>query len=331
MLMSASLGLTDIKHIAPERAQLTRMMLALLDQPAADDTQELSASLAQFDGGDWVVCGDGVLLRICLIEGAPCIFHRDRLAEMVTAIDAAEGIISQIEKRTGIALEPAATVSATHEDALNFEIATADRQSILQLALLPDFTPPPAARIMFDALAIDWTQVTISYETHIAGPMLPIASAAGLNVGDLLIIGGSMTSARIGWTLPTAEADIQNMAGRYDLLNGTFTANRSGVDMTNGEMSGTGGNTQVDFSVPLTIRLPNRSAAAADLSAMRVGTTLNIGAVTQGLPVSVLVADQEIARGELVQVGDQFAVLIEHKVVHAQPEPILDGDAEGES
>jgi flagellar motor switch/type III secretory pathway protein FliN len=325
MLMSASLGLTDIKHIDPERAQIAQIMLALLEQPSADDAHEIAARLAVLDGGDWAVCGQHILLRICITEGVPCIFHKDRLAEMVTALDAAETLIAQIENRTGIALEPAATVSAVDEDALVFEIATTDRQSVVQMALLPGFMLPPAAKIAFDALAIDWTRVPISYEVHIAGPMLTISSAAGIDVGDLLIIGG-VTSARIGWAIPNPNADMQNMVGRYDLLSGTFTANRSGVDMNNGEMSGTA---PPDFSVPLTIRLPNRSATAADLSAMRVGTTFHIGAVTQGLAVSVLVADQEIARGELVQVGDQFAVLIEHKVVHAQGEPVQD-DNNGE-
>ena len=85
------------------------------------------------------------------------------------------------------------------------------------------------------------------------------------------------------------------------------------------------------FSVPLSIRLPNRMTSAAELSAMQPGTTINIGAVTQGLPVSILVADQEIARGELVQVGDQFGVLIEQKIVHhdAVPNPVEAAEAAG--
>ena len=85
--------------------------------------------------------------------------------------------------------------------------------------------------------------------------------------------------------------------------------------MEPGAIQDANGNASAGFSVPISIRLPNRVTSASELSAMRPGTTLNIGAVTKGLPVCILVGDQEIARGELVQVGDQFAVMIEQKIV----------------
>lgn len=85
--------------------------------------------------------------------------------------------------------------------------------------------------------------------------------------------------------------------------------------MEPGATQNANGNASAGFSVPISIRLPDRVTSVSELSAMRPGTTLNIGAVTHGLPVCVLVGDQEIARGELVQVGDQFAVMIEQKIV----------------
>ena len=88
--------------------------------------------------------------------------------------------------------------------------------------------------------------------------------------------------------------------------------------MEAGAANGANGHPSAGFSVPISIRLPNRMASASELSALRPGATLNIGAVTQGLPVSILVGDQEIAHGELVQVGDQFAVMIEQKAVHSE-------------
>ena len=74
-----------------------------------------------------------------------------------------------------------------------------------------------------------------------------------------------------------------------------------------------------DFMVPLTIRLPDRMTSAASLSALVPGTTLPLGPLTEGMPVELRVADRLLARGELVQLGDRFAVLIESRADIADP------------
>ncbi len=327
MLMSPSLALAGLKQIDSDHAQLTQMMLALLDGKKRGSELSLSARVAKPISAEWVVCGQGLLLHVAVAGGRPYAFREDRLAEMVHALDTAEPILSEIELRTGLTLDPSEAVSALPENSLVFEVSSDDAQYLVHLALAPDFVAPAGLHKMFDALEIDWAKVPVEFEIQISGPSLGIEVAAAIEAGDLILVGGMFAKARLSW--PTDAAQTQKMIGRFDMLSGQFTANGTGETMESGLTQGANGNVSAEFSVPISIRLPNRMTSAAELSAMRPGTTLNIGAVTQGLPVHILVGDQEIARGELVQVGDQFAVKIEQKIVHSEtqsrPSEVVEG------
>jgi predicted RecA/RadA family phage recombinase len=314
--MSPSLALNGLRQIAPDQAQLTQIMLALLNGERSGCEVSLVACLAEAIDSNWVMCAHGVLLHIAIASGAPQIFRENRLSEMVGALDAAEPILSEIEARTGLILDPAEAVSVLRENTLIFEVASADRQHLIHLAIPPDFVAPASLKTMFDALETDWTNVPVAFEIQVLGSSLDVEAAAAIAVGDLIFIGGMVAAARLIWPLESAQA--QRIVGRYDLFGGQFIANGTGGAMDAGAENVMDGNTPVGFLVPISIRLPNRTASASELSAMRPGTTFNIGAVTQGLSVSILVSDQEIARGELVQVGDQFAVMIEQKIVYSE-------------
>jgi flagellar motor switch/type III secretory pathway protein FliN len=317
MLMSPSLALHGLRQIAPDQAQLTQMMLALLNGERSGCEVSLVGRLAEAIDANWVICPQGVMLHIVIASGTPQIFRENRLSEMVGALDAAEPVLSEIEARTGLILDPVEAVSVLRENALIFEIASADRQHLIHLAIPPDFVAPTSLKTMFDALETDWANVPVAFEIQVLGPSLDVEAAAVIAAGDLIFIGGMVAAARLIWPLESAQT--QKIIGRYDLFGGQFIANGTGVAMESGAANDMDGNTPIGFSVPISIRLPNRMARASELSAMRPGTTFNIGAVTQGLSVSILVSDQEIARGELVQVGDQFAVMIEQKIVRSEP------------
>ena len=313
MLMSPSLAFTGLKHVNPDHAQLKQLMLALLDGGKQGSELSLSARVAEPAPVEWMVCGQGVLLHVAVAGGRPHVFREDRLAEMVCALDAAEPILSEIEQRTGLILDPVETVSAIAENSLVFEVSSSDAQHLIYLALVPDFVASAGLHKMFGALEIDWASVPLAFEIQISGPSLGIEVAAAIEAGDLILIGGMFAKARLIWSVEPAQT--QKTMGRYDMFSGQFISNGTGGSMEPGATQDANGNASAGFSVPISIRLPNRVTSASELSAMRPGTTLNIGAVTQGLPVFVLVGDQEIARGELVQVGDQFAVMIEQKIV----------------
>jgi flagellar motor switch/type III secretory pathway protein FliN len=59
--------------------------------------------------------------------------------------------------------------------------------------------------------------------------------------------------------------------------------------------------------------------SAASLSSLAPGMTLALGPLTEGMPIELRVADRLLARGELVQLGDRFAVLIESRADIADP------------
>jgi flagellar motor switch/type III secretory pathway protein FliN len=201
----------------------------------------------------------------------------------------------------------------------------------LHLAFAPQFVAPPSLSTAFAALEPDWARVPVAYELRLSGPSLGIDSAAGIGAGDMVLIGNRSVAARIIWPLAgpsegcMAPSEIDrsvSILGRYDLISGNFTTTGpTSIEQESMTMAATDPSNAQDapanagFVVPVSIRLPVRMASVADLSTMRVGTTLSLGPVTQGLAVSLMVADREIAHGELVQLGDQFAVLID-----AQPE-----------
>jgi flagellar motor switch/type III secretory pathway protein FliN len=327
MLMSPSLALSGLKRIDPDHAQLKQMMLALLDGEKHGSELSLRARVAEPASAEWVVCGQGVLLNVAVAGGRPRVFREARLAEMVHALDAAEPILSEIERRTGLTLDPNEAVLALPENSLVLEVSSDDAQHLVHLALAPDFSVPAGLHKMFGALEIDWAKVPIAFEIQISGPSMGIEVAAAIETGDLILLGGMFTKTRLSW--PAEAAQTQKMFGRFDMLSGQFTANGTGETMESGLAQGANGNVSAGFSVPISIRLPNRMTSASELSAMRPGTTLNIGAVTQGLSVYILVGDQEIARGELVQMGDQFAVMIEQKIVHSETQSRHTEVAEG--
>jgi flagellar motor switch/type III secretory pathway protein FliN len=327
MLMTSSLALTGLRQISPDHAQLSKMMLALLSGETTDSHMPLVSCLSGSQSGDWVNCGEGLFLRIGVAGGCPYVFRENRLAEMVNALDAAEPILSEIEHRCGFALDPAEAVSALPEHSLIIQVSSVDGQHLIHLALSPDFLAPPAFHTMFDGLKIDWSNVPVAFGIQISGPLLSVEIAAAIETGDLILIGGMASAVRLIW--PAEITQQRKVTGIYNMFNGQFTANEKGSTMEPGAENSANANLPLEFSVPISIQLPNRMTSAAELSQMRPGTTLNIGAVAQGLPVSILVGNQEIARGELVQVGDQFAVLVEQKIVHNEQQSDLTEAAVG--
>lgn len=318
MLMSPSLALTSLRQIAPNRAHLTQIMLALLNAKKETSQLPLVARVTASDSVQWAICGHGVWLRVEVANECAQVFCENRLAEIVDALDAAEPILSELERRSGIVLDPVGMVSVLPDNTIVFEVASLDHKHLIHLALASDFAVPPSLQMMFDTLETDWSKVPVAFEVQVYGPALDVETAATIEGGDLVLIGGQAAATRLIW--PAEAAQTEKIFGRYNMFSGEFIANGTGEAMEPGAADGANGKGSGGFSVPISIRLPNRMASASELSTMEAGTIFNIGAVTQGLPVSLLVGEQEIARGELVQVGDQFAVMIAHKTVHNEPQ-----------
>lgn len=66
-----------------------------------------------------------------------------------------------------------------------------------------------------------------------------------------------------------------------------------------------------ELSVPVTLRLPDTVVTASELDKLADGGTLELGPVVEGLTVSLSVGGRSIGDGELIRLGDRFAILLE--------------------
>ncbi|WP_066722159.1 FliM/FliN family flagellar motor switch protein [Sphingomonas pituitosa] len=288
----------------------TAFRLDALDLPRIDPAQDALAGavarllehagfavdiLAAPPRGSWFACADGVQFR-----PGDAALHPERVAEAAAVLDAAEPLLLALEQALGLHLEPDAIDGASEAPVLHLALSRDDRTAAL---LLPCAHPhagnwiaeaegltPPAARL------------PVVVRLLLQGPRLGIAEASDLAPGDLVLMGAR--------PIATLEAPHFRQSGQVDLPAGIFTSHPDGAPMESSDAAPS----PRDFAVPLTLRLPERLTSAAALADLRPGVALPLGPIAEGMPVELLVAGSPLARGELVQLGDRFAVLIESRV-----------------
>lgn len=293
-------GLTGLRRVDPDKAALGAVLADLIEAAECD-----AALIHAPAPGACFACEDGVHFRI--EGGAP--LAEDRVSDAVALLDRAEPVLDLLERTLAIALEPGSIVSDFPEAAALIGF----RHESLAGTLAVPLNHPARARWESKARALqrraDRTPLILAI--LLDGPRLPVPEAGSLAAGDLVLF-GAQPAATI------AACDGPSLRGRFDLASGDFILNPQGAQMAADPQASA---TSHDFAVPLTLRLPDRMVSAASLAGLQPGTALPLGAVTDGLPVELLVAGRPLARGELVQLGDRFAVLIEERV------PLDPGDA----
>lgn len=260
--------------------------------------------------GAWFAAADGVRFRVDRIDEQHVVLAPDRVGEAVAALDAADPLLRAAEGALGIALEPDALDLCDGEAGAVLAIAQAGCSAQLQV---PE-DHPATARWLAEAAALApaSSAVPMLFALHLRGPRLSIAEAEALGPGDLLLLPASAPAALHpigGATLPGVMA----------LARGDFTVTVEGETMADRHAPS-------EFAVPLEIRLPERMTSAATLAALVPGTTLLLGPLTEGMAVDLLVGGRLLARGELVQLGDRFAVLVEERP--SLDDPVIPAAAE---
>lgn len=314
--------LSELRQLDPRHAEQAGLILGLLNDPKNGLVARLAEGGIADDPRHWADCSGGLFLHVNRVAGRACIFDEARLDDLAKALDQAEPLLAHVETRLARALDPQLIVGSLPEGSQLFDIGTADQAHRILLALAPDAVIDAG---LHAATEPDWSRVPCRYEVRVSAAALAIDTASRIAAGDLLLIGRAAVAARIDWPAPGERpVPSSTISGRLNLASGLFIMNDKGLAMsTDGNSpssSAAPGGAASEFTVPLTIRLPDRVTSVAELSAMHPGTTLNVGAVTQGIQLSVQVGNQEIARGQLVQVADQFAVLIEETTVLAPVE-----------
>ncbi|MBB5710911.1 FliM/FliN family flagellar motor switch protein [Sphingomonas xinjiangensis] len=238
--------------------------------------------------GPWFSCLDGSRFRL-----AEAMLHPERIAEASALLDTAEPLLSAVESTLGLALEPENIIADLGDNSA--VVGFARDHASGEIALPLDHPLRAQWEVRAAALPPLLATMPMLAQLMLRGPRLPIAEAGELAPGDLVLI-----SARPG-------AMLDETSGQFDFFSGTFTPHPQGAPMNDASSSSR------DFAVPLTLRLPERMVSAASLADLRPGMSLPLGPVTEGMQVDLLVAGRLLAHGELVQLGDRFAVLIDHR------------------
>jgi Type III flagellar switch regulator (C-ring) FliN C-term len=290
-------GLTDLRHIDPAEAETINLILLLLDGQISADGSVVTAQITQKAGHGWFQTSAGAAFQVNRVKDKTIVLDESRIVDAVEALDAVNDLLDCIEQCLGVALEPVAIAPDISNEHPVLQISTEQQQITLSLPLslldkhvLQDRAKnaAPMARDM-----------PCLYELGIVAAYLEIDEAANLAPGDLLLV-TTPAKAQLIWAIGVCT-------GLVDLTKASFTPHGHDGDDMMSERSGS-------FRVPVTITLPQQTSNAEALGGLKPGSTLALGPITNGLQVNLAVAGRSFASGELVQVGDQFAVLIEQRI-----------------
>ena len=291
-------GLTRLRRINPDDAELCRALCVLLANAGLDASQARTEP-----GSMWFSAGNMTQFHIRRIDGRPVLLSAARLSDAVASLDHADPLLTRVEAALGIAMDADAIVADAPNDAVCIAVQSGDDEIHLGIARAH---PRRATWIAHAAVAPPLgSMMPCLVQLEAIGPRLDMVEASHLGDGDLLLIPNRMPATLVA-------AHVAPVPGMIDLITGNFSAGQTGDTMS--EEAPT-----PDFMVPLSIRLPDRMTSAASLSTLVPGTTLALGPLTEGMAVELRVGARLLARGELVQLGDQFAVLIEAREDIANP------------
>lgn len=289
-------GLTALRRVDPRYAVLCDGLCALLRNAG------LQVRVATTDHvTSWFAAGEGVHFHIAAVDGGAVPLSTDRISDAVAALDAIDPILVAVEGALGVSMDADAMAIEAPENGVVLSLALG--ADLLHLAVPVDHARRDNWIMRAETLPPSDAHMPCIVRIDAAGPRLSVAEASDLSDGDFLLIPNRTLATLI-------RPHVDPVGGMIDLTTGRFSAGQNGAAMPD---------ENADFLVPLTIRLPDRMTSAASLSSLASGTTLALGPLTEGMPVELRVADRLLARGELVQLGDRFAVLIESRADIADP------------
>ncbi len=247
------------------------------------------------------------------------------------ALDAAEPLLQRVEALLGIALDPRdlqpkARIVRDFADALLARITCAD--VTLWIALQPDAQNVAQWQAKADDLPANRAVAPVRVAVTLTAARLTLEQAAGIASGDLLLLARNIPAMIV--SVDVVQAD--HVDGRFDARCGTFSAgpvfDDGDAEMPDDDREQSGA--PAAFAVPITLRLPGQFIDAATLAALAPGYVLPLSPLVQGLQVDLLVGGQRIARGEIVELGDSFAVHIDERVTpvvtQKAPDFVLEDD-----
>ncbi len=324
---SAVAPLTHLPKQDPEIARLGNAVLRLLANDRAAN-QAIDISLVSDQrGARYFHVDDHIAFAVN--SSAVAGDHNDGkdIDIICSALDNADILLSHAEGALGLKLDPSAVHDNLPDDFtdnghLCVRLAQGVDEMLLYLSADSRHSPAWIEKAGGAAAALSYIPLAIGVECSAA--RLSIDAAAAIGPGDLLLLPQQMT-ARL-WA---ASLNAENM-GVYYPKSGEFLAavmNQNEEDMSMDNQEDAGGGSAM-MTVPVSLRLPQQQVDAASLSALRSGAVLPLGPLVQGLHVDLLVGGRVIARGEIVELGENFAVHIDERAISSgqttAPDTILE-------
>ena len=223
--------------------------------------------------------------------------------ELVRILDAQEDILSEIEAALGVAAE----FSDHGELERDWPVLTVarDGERLCRIAVM---TPVelPSGESSPDAPVLS--------QLGFVAARLPISDAEALEGGDMVVLSHGPWPLADG-TGPLGAAAIPGAPPLgFDPHDGTLRPLLSDpAPASHGASDFMSSSDQTrQLSVPVTIHLADIAVTQADLERMAQSGTFDLGAVSEGLSARLSVGGRSIGSGEIVRLGDRFAVLLDN-------------------
>lgn len=217
--------------------------------------------------------------------------------DLVRLLSAHDDVLDAIELATGLAAEFTDFVPLAEDwpvIALHRAGEALARIAVLSdVAPLHDAVPPAILRLGFVAAR------------------LLVAEAQRLEAGDLLVLShgpwplvsdGTGAFARPG--IPPLGYDPATGVIAPTLADDAGSSSGAQPAMTPDELPD-------GLTVPVTVHLADTAVTQAELARMAQTGTFDLGAVSEGLRARLSIGGRSIGEGEIVRLGDRFAVLLE--------------------
>ncbi len=313
-------GLRGLKHLDANGARFASAISRLLCAQFAEDEANTQVQIIDVlpDGIPFFRTADNVSFCVANLAGLSRLTHPSDIDAACDVLDLADDLLTHIERALSISLAPVDVlpVFSRSESDVTFEMYNHETKVSV---VIPENHPNTAAWIAsIDALPASLIDLPLLVQLSISGPRLPLAEASGIAGGDLLLLAAQTMATLKICTHDNAPELPAGGAGLFNLHSGVFcigepqTNDNIGEDM-HADDEFTSAKQFGALQVPVTIRLPEKLVRAADIAALRPGGTLQLGAMVQGLVAELVIGGKILAKGEIVQMGDAFALLIEER------------------
>ena len=284
---------TRLPALDAREAALRSRLLAALNGPALTATVfggQISAAI-RFG----TPAGDVELTPLNVDGAVPQLVADDGRPDAVGCIAAMAGIeplIAAVEAVLGVALRPAGVGAPTLP--LRLRVTVGEHAAALGFATDAGFALQPASPRLdgFAGLRVD-------FDVTLAGPLLAEARIAALVRGDVVLVGNGRLAARV-------EASGQRHAGIFEPADRRITLSQESNRVNESATP----SLDPDLRLALTLRIAGGSCTLAELSGLAAGSVLPLDIEGATIPVIVEAGGAEVARGELVAIGDAYGVLI---------------------